>query len=99
MTTSWFKMTVTGSDEDRFGEECGDDPVGHVHDLADLEIDRDTRDHVGLLAREPAFLDQVIDHVADRLLGRGKEIGTVRCRGEVWPAVRLQPDRPGRAEA
>ena len=55
--------------EDRFGQRGGDDPVRGVDDLADREIDGHAREDIGLLAAEPALLHQVIDHVADGLLG------------------------------
>ena len=55
--------------ENRFGQGGGDDPVRGVDDLADREIDGHAREDIGLLAAEPALLHQVIDHVADGLLG------------------------------
>src|SRR2546426_5844371 len=59
---------ANGSTEDGFGEECGDDPVGSVHDLADAQIDAHARQDIGLLATQPALSHQVVDHVADGLL-------------------------------
>ena len=44
------------SQEDRLGQERRHDPVGRVHDLADLEIDGHRADDVGLLAAEAALL-------------------------------------------
>src|SRR4030095_3159529 len=41
--------------EDRLGQERGHDPVGRIHDLADLEVDRHRADDVSLLAAEPAL--------------------------------------------
>src|SRR5262249_19645633 len=74
------------SREDGFGEKRRDDPVRRVDDLADLQIDGDAAENIGLLAAEPALLDEVLDHVADRLLGVGEEIGAVR-RGDVARAA------------
>ena len=89
--------------EDRLRQERRDDPVRRVDDLADPEVRRDARDDVGLLAREPALRDQVVDQVADGLLGGQEEVGAVgrrrelRARGSGWgPAVRSWGSRSGR---
>src|SRR5258708_7133560 len=63
--------------EDVFGQEGGHEHVGHVDELADLEVDGDAADGVGLLGR-PAPLGQVVDHVEQRVAGgEGDVLGVV----------------------
>src|SRR5215475_6879106 len=71
------------SEEDALREEGRDDPVGYIDDFADLEIHRHAAENVGLLAREPALFDEVVDHVANRLLRRAVEVGAVGRGREV----------------
>src|SRR5687767_8321059 len=92
---SSFTATLS---EDRFGQKGRHDPVRRVDDLADLQIDRDRRHDVRLLAAEPALLYEVVDHVADRLLGGGEEVGTVRGGGVVRGAVGRAIERAARAQ-
>src|SRR5262245_16331011 len=75
------------SREDALGDEGGYDPVGRVHDLADLEVGSHAADDVGLLTRESALAHEVIDHVEHRPLGGGEEIGAVRGGGVPRPRV------------
>src|SRR5882724_13589496 len=89
MKTPWCMTPPRGcvarersSREDGLGKKRRYDPVGRVDDLADLEVDRDAAEDVGLLAAEPPLLDEMLDHVADRLLSAGEEIRAV-CRGHV----------------
>src|SRR5882672_478081 len=87
-----------GSCEDSLGEKRRHDPVRGVDDLADLEIDGDAAEDVGLFAAEAALFDQVVDHVADGLLGAGEEIGTVGGRYVARPALDGRGDRPAGPE-
>ena len=68
-------------------EECGDDVVGLVDDLADAEVDRGSADAVSLLAREPALGDEMVEHVAHRVLGIGEQIRSMRGRDEIAGGV------------
>src|SRR5262245_31719146 len=70
-----MSSVMAASGEDRLGQEGRDDPVGRVHDLADLEIDGYAADDVGLLAGEAALAHDVLDHVAHGLLGGGEKVG------------------------
>src|SRR6266508_4024177 len=93
-----LSMPTLDSDEDIFGQEGRNDPVGRVHDLADLEVGGDRAEDVSLLARESALGDQVLDHIARGLLGRREEIGAVGGGGEMRAAVVTSRQRPARAE-
>src|SRR5215467_4790568 len=87
------------SREDGFGEKRRHDPVRRVDDLADFQIDGDAAEDVRLFAAEPALLDEVLDHVADRLLGVGEEVGAVGRRDVARSALERRRNRPARAEA
>src|SRR4029077_7161249 len=105
MKTPWSMASPRGaarardSREDGFGQTRRHDPVRRVDDLADLEVDRDAAEDIGLLAAEPALLDQVVDHVADRLLRVGEEIRPVRRRHVAGAALESGEDRPARPES
>ena len=83
-----------GLAEDRLRQERRDDPVRRVDDFADAEVCRDARDDIGLLAREPVLRHQVLDQVADGLLGRQEEVGAVGRRCELRTAARLGSGGP-----
>src|SRR5204863_9030049 len=91
-------MARPASAEDGLGQERGDDPVRRVHDLADLEIDGHAREDVRLLARDAALAHEVLDHVADGLLGGGEEIGAVGGGHEPGSPIRPWRERPLSAE-
>src|SRR6266508_5961547 len=93
-----LSMPTLDSDEDIFGQEGRNDPVGRVHDLTDLEVGGDRAEDVSLLARESALGDQVLDHIARGLLGRGEEIGAVSRCGEVRARAHARGQRPARAQ-
>src|SRR5258705_11697163 len=86
------------SDEDRFGQERRDDPVGRVDDLADLEIDGHAADDVRVLAAEPALGREMVDHVADRLLSAHEEVGARGGRDEARAAIGRRQERAARPE-
>src|SRR5437879_3904114 len=86
------------SREDGFGQERRDDPVRRIDDLADLEIDGHAAEDVRLLAAEPALRRQMLDHVADRLLSAGEEVGPGRRRHEARPAIGRRQERPAGPE-
>ena len=59
------------------GEECRHQHVGNVDELADLEVDGDAADRVGLLPC-PASFREVLDHVEERVAGgEGRVLGVV----------------------
>src|SRR5712664_2012695 len=59
--------------EDVFGQERGHEHVGDVDELADLEVDGDAAEGVGLLPCPPS-LGQVVDHVEERVAGRERDV-------------------------
>src|SRR5206468_10596648 len=105
MNTPWCMASprgaarARGSREDGFGQTRRHDPVRRVDDLADLEVDRDAAEDIGLLAAEPTLLDQVVDHVTDRLLCVGEQIGAVRRRHVAGSALQPGEDRPACPES
>src|ERR1700730_13382882 len=54
----------SGAVEDSLWSQCRGDVVGHVDDVGDAQIDGDRADDIGLLAVEPALLQQ-FHHVED----------------------------------
>src|ERR1700738_1645388 len=73
-------VTATGSSrprqltgEDVFGQERGHQHVEDVDELADLEVDGDAAEGVGLLPC-PRALGQVVDHVEERVAGRERDV-------------------------
>src|SRR6516165_6513643 len=101
------------ANEDVFGQERGDEHVGNVDELTDLEVDGDAADGVGLLPCPPA-LGQVVDHVEQRVAGRERDvlrlidavsrhgdasdgIEAARC-GKLGRQVVVLPRKPGVAD-
>src|SRR5215472_15661999 len=82
--------------EDGLGQERGDEHVGRVDHLADLEVDRDAADRVSLLPRPPP-LGEVVDHVEQRVAGReGDVLGVVDAvPGDRDPRGGVEPARRG----
>src|SRR5260370_32157705 len=55
-------------------QESRHQEVRDVHELVDMEINRSTGQHVGLLAAQPAGLHEVVDHVERGVPRRQRQI-------------------------
>src|SRR5215472_2248360 len=82
--------------EDGLGQERGDEHVGRVDHLADLEVNRDAADRVGLLPRPPP-LGEMVDHVEQRVAGGERDVlGVVDAvPGDRDPRGGVEPARRG----
>ena len=56
------------------GQKGGDDHIGHVDDLADLQIDRDACEAIGLFAAQAVGVGDVVQHIEQRVAGRRRNV-------------------------